>query len=195
MPLIDRADSALVIIDVQNNFYPPTRLDVDRQRFDEMVQRIAWITSVADRLAIPVVVTEEDPAASGHTVPEIRGVLPAKAVTLAKNAFAAWDNPGIAAAIEATGRTTTVLVGIETDICVAHSAIQLHDAGKRVVVVEDAAYAPGSAHDRGLRRVGGAGIEILSTKELFYDWVRTIEYADTFHDTHADLTPPPGVRL
>lgn len=195
MPLIDRDDSALVIIDVQSNFYPPTRLDVDRQRFQEMVRRIAWITSVADRLAIPVVVTEEDPAVSGHTVPEIREALPAKAVTLAKNAFAVWDNPDIAAAIEASGRTTMVLVGIETDICVAHSAIQLHDAGKRVVVIDDAAYSPGRAHDRGLRRVTGQGIETLSTKELFYDWVRTIECADTFHDTHRDLTPPPGVRL
>lgn len=195
MPLIDRDDCALVIIDVQTDFYPPKRLDVDRQRFHDMVRRIAWITSVADRLEIPVVVTEEDPDHSGHTVPEIREVLPAKAVTLPKNAFAVWDNPAIAAAIEATGRTTMILVGIETDICVAHSAIQLHHAGKRVVVVDDAAYSPGQAHDRGLRRLAARGIETLSTKELFYDWVRTIEAADAFHDTHTDLTVPPGVRL
>ncbi|MFF0740271.1 isochorismatase family protein [Streptomyces sp. NPDC004111] len=195
MPLIDRDDSALVIIDVQSNFYPPTRLDVDRQRFHDVVRRIAWIAQVADRLNIPVVVTEEDPAAGGHTVPEIREALPAKAVTLPKNAFAVWDNPDIAAALEATGRTTTVLVGIETDICVAHSAIQLHDAGKRVVVVDDAAYSPGPAHERGLRRLTGQGIEMLSAKELFYDWTRTIAYADTFHDTHAELPVPPGVRL
>ncbi|OKJ75309.1 isochorismatase family protein [Streptomyces sp. CB02460] len=195
MPLIDRDDCALVIIDVQTDFYPPRRLDVDRQRFQDMVRRIAWITSVADRLEIPVVVTEEDPAAGGRTVPEIREVLPAKAVTLPKNAFAVWDNPDIAAAIEATGRTTMILVGIETDICVAHSAIQLHHAGKRVAVVDDAAYSPGQAHERGLRRLAGRGIETLSTKELFYDWVRTIQDAEAFHDTHADLAVPPGVRL
>ncbi|MEU6476710.1 isochorismatase family protein [Streptomyces sp. NPDC047017] len=195
MPLIDRDDCALVIIDVQEDFYPPHRLDVDRQRFHEMVGRIVWITSVADRLGIPVVVTEEDPDGSGHTVREIRDALPAGAVTLPKNAFAVWDNPDIAAAIEATGRTTLVLAGIETDICVAHSAIQLHHAGKRVAVVEDAAYSPGRAHERGLRRLSDRGIETLSTKELFYDWVRTIEAADTFHDTHRDLTVPAGVRL
>ncbi|MEU6058958.1 isochorismatase family protein [Streptomyces sp. NPDC047097] len=195
MPLIDRDDCALVVIDVQSDFYPPRRLDVDRQRFHDMVRRIAWITSVADRLEIPVVVTEEDPSASGRTVPEIREALPAAAVTLPKNAFAVWDNPEIAAAIEATGRTTMVLVGIETDICVAHSAIRLHQAGKRVVVVEDAAYSPGRAHERGLRRLAGQGVETLSAKELFYDWVRTIQDADAFHDTHAELAVPPGVRL
>ncbi len=157
MPLIDRDDCALVIIDVQTDFYPPHRLDVDRQRFHDMVRRIAWITSVADRLEIPVVVTEEDPAASGHTVPEIREVLPAKAVTLPKNAFAVWDNPDIAAAVEATGRTTMILAGIETDICVAHSAIRMHHAGKRVVVVDDAAYSPGQAHEREPAAPGGPG--------------------------------------
>lgn len=195
MPLLDRDDSTLVIIDVQSDFYPPARGDVDRRLFHDTARRIAWITSVADRLDIPVVVTEEDPAANGHTVPEIREVLPAKATTWAKNAFAVWDNPDIAAALEATGRTTMVLVGLETDICVAHSALRLHDAGKRVAVVDDATFSPGHAHERGLRRLAGQGIESLSTKELFYDWVRTIAYANTFHDTHAALAVPPGVRL
>ncbi|WP_329461300.1 isochorismatase family protein [Streptomyces sp. NBC_01431] len=140
-------------------------------------------------------VTEEDPDGSGHTVPQIRDALPAGAMTLPKNAFAVWDNPDIAAALEATQRSTMVLVGIETDICVAHSAIQLHHAGKRVVVIDDATYSPGPAHERGLRRLSGRGVETLSTKELFYDWVRTIEQANAFHDTHAGLAVPPGVRL
>ncbi|WP_328334921.1 MULTISPECIES: isochorismatase family protein [unclassified Streptomyces] len=195
MPLIDRDDCALVIIDVQTGFCPQRRLDVDRQRFHEMVQRIAWITAVAGHLDIPVVVTEEDPGGNAHTEQEIRDALPAKSVTLPKNAFAVWDNPGIAAAIEATGRSTMVLVGIETDICVAHSAIQLHHAGRRVVVVDDATYSPGPAHERGLRRLTQRGIETLSAKEIFYDWVRTIEYANAFHDAHPGLPVPPGVRL
>ncbi|MEU9099924.1 isochorismatase family protein [Streptomyces sp. NPDC048361] len=195
MPLLDRDDCTLVIIDVQSDFYPRRRVDVDRDRFEEMVRRIAWLTGVADRLSLPVVVTEEDPATSGHTVAPIREALPAQAVTLPKNAFSVWDNPDIAAALDATGRSTAVLVGIETDICVAHSAIQLHHAGKRVAVVDDATYSPGPAHERGLRRLAARGIETLSAKEVFYDWVRTIERANTFHDTHADLTVPPGVRL
>lgn len=88
-----------------------------------------------------------------------------------------------------------VLVGIETDICVAHSAIQLHHAGKRVVVIDDATYSPGPAHERGLRRLSGRGVETLSTKELFYDWVRTIEQANAFHDTHSRPRRTAGVRL
>jgi hypothetical protein len=80
MPLIDLDDSALVVIDVQSNFCPPQRLDADRLRYHDMVQRIAWITSVASRLAVPVVVTEEDPERNGHTEDDIRKALPPSAV-------------------------------------------------------------------------------------------------------------------
>ncbi|MEU7003853.1 isochorismatase family protein [Nonomuraea sp. NPDC046570] len=195
MPLLDRDDSALVIIDVQTNFYRPKRLDVDRLQFHHIVERIAWLTKVASSLGVPVVVTEEDPAWNDHTEEAIRKALPSSAVTLPKNAFSAWDNPDIAAAINATGRGTLVLVGLETDICVAHSAIRLHEAGKRVAVVHDATFSPGPAHEAGLRRLDAQGIETLTVKEVFYDWMRTIEAANAFHDGHRDLGLPQGVVL
>ncbi|MFC8127434.1 isochorismatase family protein [Streptomyces sp. NPDC057302] len=195
MPLLEVDDCVLVVIDAQRNFYPPKRLDVDRLRLDETVRRIAWIARVAGELNVPVVVTEEEPDYNDHTDDTIRVALPADAVTFPKNAFSVWDNPEIAGGIEATGRGTTVLVGLETDICVAHSALRLHAAGKRVVVVDDAAFSPGRAHEAGLRRLAASGIETLSAKELFYDWVRTIERANAFHEATSDLTVPPGVRL
>ncbi|WP_234322933.1 hypothetical protein [Streptomyces sp. NRRL S-350] len=58
-----------------------------------------------------------------------------------------------------------------------------------------ATFSPNAAHERGLRRLDGKGIERLSTKELFYDWVRTIEAAEAFHDAHPGLAVPPGVRM
>ncbi|MET9529883.1 MULTISPECIES: isochorismatase family protein [unclassified Streptomyces] len=195
MPLLEVDDCALVVIDVQSDFYPPKRLDVDRLRLHETVQRIAWIAAAAGELKVPVVVTEEEPDDNDHTEDAIRTRLPADAVTFPKNAFAVWDNPDIAAGIEGTGRGTMVLVGLETDICVAHSAIQLHEAGKRVVVVNDATFSPGQAHEAGLRRLAASGIESLTTKELFYDWVRTIERANAFHEATSDLAVPPGVRF
>jgi nicotinamidase-related amidase len=195
MPLLEVDDCALVVIDAQRNFYPPKRLDVDRLHLYETVQRIAWIAAVAGELKVPVVVTEEEPEHNDHTEEAIRTALPADAVTYPKIAFAVWDNPDIATGIEATGRATMVLVGLETDICVAHSALQLHEAGKRVVVVNDATFSPGRAHEAGLRRLAASGIETLSAKELFYDWVRTIERANAFHEATADLAVPSGVRL
>lgn len=51
-------------------------------------------------------------------------------------------NPDILAAIEATGASTAVLVGLETDVCVAHSALGLKEFGKRVVAVHDTLFSP-----------------------------------------------------
>ncbi|MFH8574080.1 isochorismatase family protein [Streptomyces sp. NPDC017993] len=195
MPLLDVDDCALVVIDVQTNFYPPKRLDVDRLLLNEAVQRIAWIAAAAAELKVPVVVTEEEPDCNDHTEDIIRAALPEDALTFPKNAFSVWDNPDIAARIEATERGTMVLTGLETDICVAHSALRLHEAGKRVVVVNDATFSPRHAHQAGLRRLAEEGIETLSTKELFYDWVRTIERANAFHQATPHLAVPPGVRF
>ncbi|MFI6597627.1 isochorismatase family protein [Nonomuraea sp. NPDC050536] len=195
MPLLERDDCALVIIDVQTEFYGPKRLDVDRLQLQRVAERIAWLTAVAARLDVPVVVTEEDPDWNKHTFEVIGKELPPGAVTLPKNAFAVWDNPDIAAAIEATGRGSMVLVGLETDIRVAHSAIQLTGAGKRVAVVHDATFSPGAAHEAGLRRLDAQGIETLTVKEVFYDWIRTVEAANAFHDAHRDLARPVGLVL
>jgi hypothetical protein len=55
-------------------------------------------------------------------------------------------------AIRSTSRKTVVMVGFETDVCVAQSAIELDDFGFRVVAVEDAMYSAGmTEHHRGLQ--------------------------------------------
>ena len=73
---------------------------------------------------------------------------------LVKPVFAAGDNPPIRAALEATGRHTVVAVGLETDVCVAHSAISLMERGYHVAAVSDALFSPGAAHAHGLDGCG-----------------------------------------
>jgi nicotinamidase-related amidase len=195
MPLIERAESMLLVIDSQENFYPPRRTDVDRGALEEMFRRAAWVTALAGRLGVPVVVTEEDAEVNGATAAVIRKQLPDGAPVLAKWTFGAAGNPQIRAAIEATGAGTTVLVGLETDICVAHSALGLQELGKRVVAVRDALFSPGVAHAHGLGRMERAGVEFVSAKELAYDWLRTVADARDFFRANRDLASPPGFAL
>ena len=54
-----------------------------------------------------------------------------------------------------SGRKTAVLVGLETDVCVAHSALGLLGHGYQVAVVADATGSPGTAHGFGLERAAG----------------------------------------
>lgn len=191
MPLIDREDSLLLVIDVQTNFYPKERLDVDRAEFDVVAERISWIAAVAGASDVPVIVTEEDPAKNSETVEVIQKALSASARTFPKHAFGVCENPDIAQGIESTQRHTVILSGLETDVCIAHSAIQLTDLGKRVVLLRDATYSPGAAHSAGLKRLAALGVEVISTKELYYDWFRSISDTRRFRDSNRHLATPP----
>ena len=80
-------------------------------------------------------------------------------------------------AVRKTGRNTAVLVGLETDVCVAQSALGLLQEGFDVVAVADACGSPGTGHDFGLKRMKGAGVVVTSAKTVQFEWVRTVEGA------------------
>jgi nicotinamidase-related amidase len=193
--LIRRDDSALLVVDTQEGFYGPEREDVDRPAFALAVARVAWIAGLARALEVPVVVTEEDPETNGPTSPSVLARLPASAAVLVKPVFAAADNPPIRAALDATGRHTVVTVGLETDVCVAHSAISLIERGYHVAAVSDALFSPGAAHLHGLDRLRAEGVQLLSSKELFYDWARSLADVRALVRAYPELETPPGFSL
>lgn len=173
MPLTDHQDCLLVVIDAQPGFYPPDLPDADRAAAESALERAAWLTALAGALHVPVVVTEEEPERNGATDP--RFALPAGAPVLTKPTFGLAGTPSILDAVVATGRRTAVLVGFETDVCVAQSAIGLKERGMRVVVIEDAVFSPGEMHRRGLERMLAEGVELNHSKGLAYEWTRTVE--------------------
>ena len=195
MSLLLRDASLLLVVDVQEGFYPPARGDVDREAFEGYLDRVAWVAGVAAALGVPAVVTEEDPAKNGHTSPRVLARLPEQTDVLVKPVFGAGDNPEIVVAIECSAPTTVVLCGMETDVCVAHSALTLAGRGFRVVGVRDALFSPGAAHGHGVERLRASGIELLSAKEVFYDWTRTLADVRGFVREHPELAHPPGFSL
>jgi len=192
VPLIDRADSVLVVVDAQPGFSGAAEDAAEAVRSRAVA---GWLVGVAAVFDIPVVVTEEDAAGNGPTDPVIRDRLPAGTPVIAKPAFGLAGVPEILAAVQATGRRTAVIVGAETDVCVAQSAIGLVDLGFHVVVVSDATFSPSAMHDLGLRRIRDAGGELTHAKGVYYEWARTLEAARSFEADHPDLTTPPGFRL
>jgi nicotinamidase-related amidase len=193
MPLIDRSDSVLVVIDAQPGF---SGADADSAAAAAESRAIAaWLAGVAAALQVPIVVTEEDAARNGPTDPAIVERLPPGTPILAKPVFGLAGVPEILVAVEASGRRTALLVGAETDVCVAQSAIGLQEQGFRVVVITDATFSPGSMHDLGLRRVQNAGVELNHAKGVYYEWIRTLAAARAFRTEHPDLAEPPGFGL
>jgi nicotinamidase-related amidase len=191
--LIDRADSLLLVIDAQAGFGGSTEATAREAARSRAVA--AWLVGVAAALGIPIVVTEEDAAANGPTDPSIASRLPAGTPVFPKAVFGLADEPEILAAVESTGRRTAILVGAETDVCVAQSAVGLADRGFRVVVVADATFSPGEMHDHGLAHMRESGVEVRHAKGVYHEWVRTLTEARAFQADHPDLARPPGFEL
>jgi nicotinamidase-related amidase len=184
--LLDVDDSVLVVIDVQAAFLDKLPPAEGRQ----LLRRICWLIRVAHCLEAPLVITAEDIPNLGSVHPQVAEALPPGTQVYDKTSFGLAAEPAILTAIECTGRRTAVLVGLETDVCVAQSAIGLLQSGYCVVAVADATGSPGSGHAFGLERMRGAGTLILGFKGLYYEWLPTVERADRFREQHAKTVGP-----
>ena len=188
---MDHARSCLVVIDVQDCFLakldPPERAAV--------VSRIAWLVRVAGVLDVPVIAMAEDIMRQQSLAPEVADVLPSDCVVHDKLVFGLAGQPEILAAVEQTRRSDMILVGLETDVCVAQSALGLLDAGYRVAALEDAIASSASAdHARGIDRMRRAGAIITSVKGLYYEWVRDVATDDRVKAV-VGAARPPGLAL
>jgi nicotinamidase-related amidase len=182
VPLLDHTDSVLVVVDTQPGFVDYDGMpETTRAASARTVERIAWLAGFAGMLDLPVVAVEEDPARNGATHGRVAERLPAGTPVEVKDAFSLSACRAAVEAIRTTGRRTLVVVGYETDVCVAQSAIELHELGYRVAVPADLTCS-GSAdeHRRGLERMLHAGIEPNSFKGVVFEWLRTIARAEEF---------------
>jgi nicotinamidase-related amidase len=193
VPLVRREDSLFVVVDAQPGFFAYDALsEDDAERAGDAVTRITWMAGLAALLDIPAVVVEEGPDRNGHTDPRILERVPPGTPTVEKPTFGLTACEEAVAAVRATGRRTIVLVGFETDVCVAQSAIGLVDLGFRAVVAEDATYTNSALeHERGIARMAGAGVERNHCKGLTFEWLHTVDRAiETFPEAAALGTPP-----
>ena len=188
--LLEADDSALLVVDIQEAFLeklPPRESEL-------LLSRAGWLIAVAHWRRIPIIATAEE-IGQQPLAPQIARALPADAPIFDKATFGLAHQPDILAAVERTGRKTAVLIGLETDVCVAHSALGLMEQGYRVAVVADATGAPPPGQEIGLGRMQQAGAVIVSTKSLFYEWMRTLEWVDRFHAECPGMRDVDGIVL
>lgn len=191
MPLLERDDSVLIVIDLQPKFWSDRLAKADAAEVKRAVTRASWLAGAAMALGVPAVLTEEDPARNGPTAVGVLMAVGRQAPVFTKPVFDLAACPDIMAAITATGRKTAILCGFETDVCVTHSAVGLLEAGYRVIVAVDAVYSPAGAQASGLARLRDLGVALVHCKGIYYDWVRTLEAALAFEREHPELAEPP----
>lgn len=188
--LIDRRDSLLIVLDTQDGFLR----NLTSERQTAVSECIRFLVQVARRVDVPTFVTVESPAECGPTTQVVRGCLDAASIDHDKHVFGLCDQENLREIVLAQSRRTAILVGLETDVCVLHSAVSLLREGFRTVIVSDAAASPGENHERGLARAAWFGAEIVNAKGLYYEWARSLEGLKAL-TAEPQIAVPSGIRL
>ena len=181
--LVEVEDSLLVVIDIQDYFLNK----YDNAKTQNLIGKVAWLLAVAQHLDVPVVAMAEDIENVGPLNRTIQEALPAGTQIHNKDFFGLAGNPEILAAVEATGRKTAICVGMETDVCVAQSAVGLAGKGYRVVTLKDAVATTEADEEIGLSRMREAGVVVTSVKALYFEWLRSVSHSARLRNKAPEL--------
>ena len=179
--MIDPDDAVMLLIDHQSGLFQLVK-DMDMLTLRHNVIALAK----ASRLAkVPTFTTASVPdGPNGPLIPEIHECNPDAIYIPRTGQINAWDNPKWVEAIEHTGRSTLIIAGTLTSVCLAFPAISAVEAGYKVFTVIDASGNWSSmATDITLARVVQAGAIPTDTfavlAELMVTWNRpdALEFA------------------
>lgn len=163
--LMSAQDCSVLIVDVQSRLAPAIHEGA------RIVAHCVWLTRLAERVGVPVVITEHCAEKIGPTVDTLRAAV-AVAQVVGKEAFSAHAD-GCLASTAVDRRRQVVVCGTEAHVCVLQTALDLRWAGKEVFVVADAVSSRAPAdRDLALARMRQRGIEIVSREMVAFEWLQ-----------------------
>lgn len=166
MSMIQRDDAVLVAVDFQTKLMPAM---ADPQTLEETVVRLA---KGAKALKIPVIVTQQYTKGLGPTTAPIAEAL-GDFEPVEKLTFSAMGEPAFLRALEASGRKSVILIGIEAHICVQQTALELMEKGYSVYVIQDCiASRKESDYLCSQKRMAAAGAVITTYEAVLYELLR-----------------------
>jgi nicotinamidase-related amidase len=157
-------DCALAVIDIQEKLLPPI-FEKDR-----LVRNAQLLVRLATILSLPVIVSRQYVKGLGETIAEISSLL-ANVKPIDKMEFGCFGNGEYCSTIaNLANRTTLLLCGIESHICVMQTALGALSQGLNVHVAADAVSSRTELNWKiGLNRMQAAGAIVSSTEMMIYE--------------------------
>jgi len=166
---LEAAQCALVVIDIQQKLLPPIF------QKDQLVRNSQLLIRAAGILKIPAVVSTQYAKGLGGTVPEIAALLP-ETEAIDKTLFSCFGSDVFCSLLKRLPgqRTTLLLCGMESHICVTQTALGALREGYLVHVASDAVSSRTEWNWKiGLERMRAAGAIISSTEMMIYELMRS----------------------
>jgi len=158
----------LIVIDIQEKLLPPIF------QKEQLVRNAQLLIRAAGILKIPAMVSTQYAKGLGQTVPEIASLL-SGTEPVDKTLFSCFGSDAFCSALKRLPgqRTTLLLCGMESHICVAQTALAALREGYLVHVASDAVSSRTEWNWKiGLERMRSAGAIISSTEMMIYEMMR-----------------------
>jgi len=166
---LEAEQCALIVVDIQDKLLPPIW---EKER---LVRNAQLLIRLAGILKIPALVTTQYNKGLGPTVPEISSLLP-ETTSIDKLMFSCFGSDVFCSLLKRQPgqRTTVLLCGMETHICVMQTALGALREGYLVHVASDAVSSRTELNWRiGLERMRAAGAILSSTEMMIYELLRS----------------------
>jgi nicotinamidase-related amidase len=165
---LEAEQCALLVIDIQQKLLPPIF-----QR-EQLVRNSQLLIRAAGILKMPAMISTQYAKGLGGTVPEISSLLPGTEA-IDKTLFSCFGSDAFCSLLKRLPgqRTTLLLCGMESHICVTQTALAALREGYLVHVASDAVGSRTEWNWKiGLDRMRGAGAIISSTEMMMYELMR-----------------------
>lgn len=180
--LIDKEQSLLVVIDMQERLLPAIH---DRQN---LLDNCVWLLKVARQLNVPIVASEHYPQGLGALVDPLKELIPAGSIS-SKTYFSCAAERLFAD----TAQRQLILLGVEAHVCILQSALQWLEKGKEVYVVADCIGSRyPSDRELALQRLLQAGVYLVSREMVAFEWLRCAGTV-LFRDINQRFLRPRGI--
>jgi nicotinamidase-related amidase len=163
--LLDAKAAALLVLDLQAKLVPAIF------ESERVIRNARLLLRLAEILKLPTILTAQNAAGLGPTVPEIHSLAP-NVEPIDKTSFGCFGESQFARALKhsAPQANTLLVAGIESHICVTQTVLGALDAGYLVHLAEDAVSSRTAENWRvGLKRMERAGAVMSSTEMMVYE--------------------------
>lgn len=161
--------SHLIVVDLQARLVPALA------EAERLARNAAILLKAAERLGVPVTVTEQYPKGLGPTIDSIADALPTGTVIVPKLDFAASSDGAFGARVAPLrdeGHDQAVICGAEAHVCVLQTALGLKAQGFEVFVVGDAVSSRSPHSTIAARgRLLQAACRWVTTEMVVFEWL------------------------
>jgi len=135
-----------------------------------ITQNALKIIALAKILDIPIIVTEQNSKVFGATLPEIKTALENRYQPLEKLYFSSFGIDTFVSRLREINKKQLLIVGIETHICIAQTALDAVANGYSVHVAQDAVSARAEFdHKIGIKKMRKGGVIPCTAEIAIYD--------------------------